>query len=105
MLLYPRDSPGIGEPGLENPEPDANTLGSCLWLHQAGAGGQWREWPVSSLDSGWAFTTEGKMGEPSRVALDLQRNLTLLDKPGLLTQGENWRPSSPVHFAFAIVIF
>ena len=39
------------------------------------------------------------MGEPRRVALDLQRNLTLLDKPGFLMQGEDWRPSSPVHFA------
>lgn len=40
------------------------------------------------------------MGEPSRVALDLQRNLTLLDKPGFLIQGKDWRPSSPVHFVF-----
>ena len=36
-----------------------------------------------------SFTTEGKMGEPRRVALDLQRNLTLLDKPGFLMQGED----------------
>ena len=49
----------VGEPGLENPEPDANTLGSCLWLHQAGAGGQWREWPVSSLGSGWEGLCKG----------------------------------------------
>ena len=44
------------------------------------------------------------MGEPSRVALDLQRNLTLLDKPGLLMQGDDWRPSSPVHFAFVFTV-